>query len=138
MFETSPGLPFGTTNALVLASGGFVTQPGTTQAITPPAAAFVSLAPAQAPLAVTTSKLPGCHLGKAYSATLAATGGTSPYTWSTPDPAAFPPGFTLSSNGTISGTTTTKGTFAFTVTVTDSASNTANASLSVTCHGHAR
>jgi hypothetical protein len=136
MFETSPGLPFGTTNALVLASGGFVTQPGTTQAITTPAAAFVSLASAQAPLAVTTSKLPGCHLGKAYSATLAATGGKPPYTWSTPDPTDFPPGISLSSSGTISGTTTTKGTFHFTVAVTDSASNTASVPLSVSCHGH--
>src|SRR5262249_31550827 len=43
--ETTPALPFGTpgTTPLVLATGGFITQPGTTQAITPPAAAFVAL-----------------------------------------------------------------------------------------------
>lgn len=43
--ETTPALPFGTpgTTPLVLASGGFVSQPGTTQMITPPPAAFVTL-----------------------------------------------------------------------------------------------
>ena len=39
-----PILPAGTVTPLVLASGGFITQPGTTQAITPAAAAFVTLA----------------------------------------------------------------------------------------------
>src|SRR5262249_13160797 len=50
--ETAPGLPFGTpgTTPLVLATGGVITQPGTTQAITPPAAAFVNLVD-QAPVA---------------------------------------------------------------------------------------
>ena len=45
---TGPVLPFGTPGVtpLVAASGGFISQPGTTQAITPPAAAFVSLADA--------------------------------------------------------------------------------------------
>src|SRR5262249_16780851 len=50
--ETAPGLPFGTpgTTPLALATGGFIPQPGTTQAITPPAAAFVNLVD-QAPVA---------------------------------------------------------------------------------------
>jgi hypothetical protein len=41
--QLTPLLPPGTTTALVLASGGFITQPNTAQAITPPAAAFVNL-----------------------------------------------------------------------------------------------
>jgi hypothetical protein len=39
----TPALPPGTVTPLVAASGGFITQPGTAQAITPPAAAFVNL-----------------------------------------------------------------------------------------------
>jgi hypothetical protein len=42
--ETAPAFPFGTTTALVLATGGFITQPGTTQAITLQPGAFVNLA----------------------------------------------------------------------------------------------
>jgi hypothetical protein len=41
--QLTPLLPPGTTTALVLATGGFITQPNTAQAITPPAAAFVYL-----------------------------------------------------------------------------------------------
>jgi hypothetical protein len=46
--EAAPALPFGTpgTTPLVLASGGFLSQPGTAQMITPPPAAFVALADA--------------------------------------------------------------------------------------------
>jgi hypothetical protein len=40
-FETQPALPFGASTPLVLASGGHITQAGTTVAITPPPAAFV-------------------------------------------------------------------------------------------------
>jgi hypothetical protein len=41
--NTTPILPENTTTDLVLATGGFISQPGTTQMITPPAAAFVNL-----------------------------------------------------------------------------------------------
>jgi hypothetical protein len=58
--------------------------------------------------------------------------------WSTPDPGDFPPGITLNSDGTLTGTNSTqKGTFAFTVTATDASGATANATLSLSCHGHA-
>jgi hypothetical protein len=67
---------------------------------------------------------------------LAATGGTAPYTWSTPDPADFPPGITLNSDGTIIGTDSTqRGEFTFTVTATDASGATANAMLTLSCHG---
>jgi len=44
--QLAPLIPFAqhATTPLVLASGGFITQPGTAQMITPPAAAFVNLA----------------------------------------------------------------------------------------------
>jgi hypothetical protein len=97
----------------------------------------VTIASSTVPLAVTTTRLPSCHIGKAYSATLAATGGTPPYSWSTPDAADFPPGITLSPTGTISGTDATQtGRFKFTVTATDASGATASAMLTLSCHGH--
>ena len=52
-----------------------------------------------------------------FSATLSASGGTSPYTWSGTD---LPAGVTLSSGGVLSGTVTSANTYAIPVTVTDS------------------
>jgi hypothetical protein len=70
------------------------------------------------PVKITTGALPGATSGVAYSATLAAKGGTPPYTWSVTS-GALPPGLSLSGSGVISGKPTTKGTFSFTVKVTD-------------------
>src|SRR5262249_16162371 len=50
-------------------------------------------------------------VGKAYSSKLAASGGTPTYTYSISS-GSLPPGLTLS-NGTISGTPTTAGTYTF-------------------------
>jgi hypothetical protein len=87
-------------------------------------------------LAVTTTSLPGATLGSAYSAALAATGGTPPYTWSV-TAGSLPPGLSLSSAGTISGTPAVAGTYPVTVQAADSASprQTATARLSVTVGG---
>lgn len=83
-------------------------------------------------LGVMTSSLPAGTPGMPYSATLAATGGTAPYTWSITS-GALPNGLSLSpSSGVISGTARTSGTFTFTATVTDSASPAATASVSMT------
>ncbi len=67
----------------------------------------------------------------AYSQTLAATGGASPYTWSV-TAGALPGGLTLASNGSLTGTPNAAGTFNFTVQVTDSNHATATAPLAVT------
>jgi len=81
-------------------------------------------------LSITSASLPGALLNSAYSATLAATGGTPPYTWSIAS--GLPPGLTVNSTtGVISGTPTSTGSFTFTAKVTDSASNTATKSLSI-------
>jgi hypothetical protein len=75
-----------------------------------------------APLTVGTTSLPGGTLGIAYSATLTATGGTMPYTWSIIS-GSLPTGLTLSpSSGSITGTPTATGTATFTVQAADSAS----------------
>jgi hypothetical protein len=61
-------------------------------------------------LTITTSSLPGVDVGAPYSATLAASGGTLPYTWTVAG-GLLPAGLTLKdTTGIISGTPTTPGT----------------------------
>ena len=91
----------------------------------------LTLAVIPAGLAITTTSLPNGVEGQAYSATLGASGGTPPYTWSA-NSSSLPPGLTLSSDGTISGTPTVTGTFSFTAEVKDAAGNIAVQDLSLT------
>ncbi len=86
-----------------------------------------------APLAVLTTALPKGTQNTPYSATLAASGGTSPYTWSQTSGGAMPPGLTVSSLGNFTGTPTKSGNFGpYVFKVTDSAGNTAtSAGISV-------
>jgi hypothetical protein len=77
------------------------------------------------PLTITTaSPLPPGAAGLAYSQAFAATGGTSPYTWSVTS-GALPDGLALAAGGTLAGTPLQTGPFNFAVTVTDSTSPTA-------------
>ena len=79
---------------------------------------------------ITNSSLPAGTVGTAYTATtLAATGGTPPYTWSA---SGLPSGLSISSAGVISGTPTAAGSFSVTVQATDSAQLTATKAYSVT------
>ncbi len=68
-------------------------------------------------LQVTTSELPLGVEGEGYSASLSATGGIPPYTWSA---SGLPSGLSLNSNGTITGTPSQEFDDDFYVTVTDS------------------
>ncbi|HTU36185.1 MAG TPA: Ig domain-containing protein [Candidatus Acidoferrum sp.] len=69
----------------------------------------------------TTSPLPDGTQGTAYSEQFAASGGTSPYTWSVASGSTLPAGLTLSASGLLSGTPTAAVSSAsFGVTVTDS------------------
>ena len=84
------------------------------------------------PLTITTSSLPAWTAGVAYSQTLAAAGGTSPYTWSIAS-GPLPAGLSLSSSGTISGTPTTAGGPTSVIfRVTDSTGAAVTKSLSIT------
>lgn len=72
-------------------------------------------------LGISTTSLPGPTTNQPYSAQLNATGGLPPYSWSIAS-GSLPAGLVLSSSGQISGTPTTAGTFAFSVTAQDSSS----------------
>lgn len=74
-------------------------------------------------VSVITESLPAAAAGVAYSQTLAASGGTTPYIWTPVD--GVPPGLTLNPSGQLSGTPSTTGSFSFTVRVTDAAQRTA-------------
>ena len=69
------------------------------------------------PLTITTTQLPNGQFNLPYSASLSATGGTPPYTWSYVG-GGLPPGLSVSPAGIISGTPSGFGDL-FTVQVTD-------------------
>src|SRR5207237_999443 len=82
-------------------------------------------------LVVTTSSPPPGTQNVAYSTTLAAAGGVTPYSWSIVT-GTLPSGLSLnSSTGLISGTPTASGTSNFTVKVTDANSQTATKGFSI-------
>jgi len=96
--------------------------------------AYAQEAPARR-LFITTTSLPSGQFGVAYSTTLAASGGTTPYTWSIAN-GTLPAGLSLAaSTGKISGTPTTAAASPLTFQVTDSSrqaqSQTANLTLTI-------
>jgi hypothetical protein len=82
------------------------------------------------PVTITTNSLPDGKRNQAYAVTLAASGGTIPYTWSvTP---ALPAGFTLDpTTGVISGTPTTTSDSDHDFTVRDSTNQTTTKQLNL-------
>jgi Putative Ig domain len=97
------------------------TTNGLTGTVDGPQQTFTTLAPpAPAGMTLATTALPAGTAGTAYSATLSATGGTQPYTWSVTS-GHLPRGLRLgAATGVISGTPKQPGTAKFTITVTDS------------------
>ena len=81
-------------------------------------------------LAITTSNLPNGVVGTAYGATLSASGGTQPYSW-TLSSGQLPTGLSLSSSGSVSGTPTAAGTYSFGIRVRDYLGVTASRSYTV-------
>ncbi|MGF6418916.1 outer membrane autotransporter protein [Stenotrophomonas sp. AN71] len=81
-------------------------------------------------IAITPATLPAATGSIAYSQTLTASGGNGGYTYSLAT-GTLPPGITLSSAGVVSGTPTTTGSYAFTVTATDGFSFTGSQTYTV-------
>ncbi len=82
-----------------------------------------------AALAISTPSLPAGTTGVAVVATtLAATGGTAPYSWSA---TGLPPGLTMSTTGVLSGTPTAGGTYGVTAAVVDAVAARATRSYTV-------
>ncbi|MGE0131995.1 MAG: putative Ig domain-containing protein [Blastocatellales bacterium] len=95
--------------------------------------AYETQSASPADLIITTTSLPSGAVGGSYSATVAATGGDTPYAWSIVA-GSLPVGLSLNlQTGAISGTPATAGTSNFTVQVTDAQSqaDTATKSLSI-------
>jgi hypothetical protein len=86
------------------------------------------------PVTITTASLPGGTVGTAYSQTLAASGGTPPYSWSA---AGLPSGLSLSAAGALTGMPQVSGSSSVSFTVTDSNQNSATSTLSLTINAGA-
>ena len=81
----------------------------------------------------TATTLPTAYVGSNYTQTLAATGGSGTgYTFAVASGSSLPAGLALSSAGVLSGKPTTAGAPTFGVTATDSVSNTATTTFSLT------
>jgi hypothetical protein len=84
------------------------------------------------PLTITTSSLPSGTVQRAYTTTLEASGGQTPYTWAVLK-GQLPAGLALAgTTGTISGTPTTAGSSSFTLSVKDASDATVTLATSLT------
>lgn len=112
----------GTISGTPTISGTYLLTVQVTDGATPPQSTTASLGitvlATAGSVQVTTASLPGGTVASAYSSTLVAAGGTSPFTWSLAS-GTLPPGLSLDAAGMLSGTPTTVGTYTFLVQVTD-------------------
>ncbi len=129
-----PGMSFTTSGVL----GGFAKTPGTYSlnvTVTDAnkfsaSSAFTLVVTTPGPISVSGGALPNGTAGVPYSATLAASGGAPPYSW-TITAGALPDGLSLSPAGTISGTPSRAATYTFTATATDTSAGKASAAISI-------
>lgn len=75
-------------------------------------------------LTMTPSSLTGMSVGSPFTASITAGGGTAPFSYFMYGGTALPPGLSLASDGTITGTPTAGGAFSFTIAATDSSTGT--------------
>jgi hypothetical protein len=81
-------------------------------------------------ISISTSTLPDAMQGQAYQASLTASGGTPPYSFSVAE-GNLPPGVSLGSGGVFSGAPSVSGSYSFAVAVTGSAGDQASRVLSI-------
>ena len=130
---TSPGANEGqTTSATSSYSGTFTLSASASWTAAVATFKAVDSTPPAPPPVISTGSLASGTAGASYSATLTATGGITPYTWSVVS-GSLPAGLSLASNtGVISGTPTAAGTASFTAQVRDANSQTASQAFSIT------
>jgi hypothetical protein len=117
--DTSTGIISGTPTGSGTSTFTVTVTDSSSPAQTASASESISVAAVPA-LAVGTTALPSPTVGQQYAATLSATGGIAPYTWSV-SAGSLPAGLSLdSSTGAITGTPTSAGSVTFTVTAADS------------------
>jgi hypothetical protein len=113
---------------------GLTAGNATVSATLPGVSGSTTLAVQVSPVTISTASVPGGTMGAVYAATLAASGGTTPYAWSVIS-GSLPSGLTLNAtSGAISGTPTAAGAFSFTIQVKDTSipAQTATKVLSIT------
>ncbi len=135
---TNGTLPNGVTLSSAGLLSGTPTQSGTftptitaTNGTAPDATQTFTLTVNAATIAVNPATLPNGTVGTAYSQTITATGGTSPYMFAV-TAGTLPTGLALTPGGALSGTPTAAGTFNFTVTATDANGATGSRAYAVT------
>jgi len=131
--DPAPGVISGTPTTAETANFTVMVTDSSVPAATDTQALSIVVSAPGSPLTITTTTLPDAVFGTAYSQTLAASGGTPPYSWSI-SAGALPSGVALSAAGVISGAPLVSGSFNFTVMATDSAvpANTATQPLALT------
>lgn len=92
---------------------------------------FTITVAAPRPVSITSQTTAPGTVGHSYWIILTADGGMPYYTWALRS-GTLPDGLRLTTGGSIAGTTTTRGTFSFTVAATDSRGSTAERTLSIT------
>jgi len=109
----------GDLSGIPTSSGVFSFTVSLTDSLNNSTSKMLSLTVTSPTLLITTTELPDCVYGIAYSQQLTASGGTTPYTWTVSE-GEVPDGLTLKESGLLSGTPTNAGTYSFTIKVTDS------------------
>jgi len=133
-------LPDGLSLAASGAVSGTPTAPGAvsfgaqvTDSAGATATGSVALTIRPAPLVITTQSLPSGMNGVDYPVQLlAATGGVSPYTWSTGNSNSLPGGMTFAADGSLRGVPSAAGSYSLAAVVTDATGTKVNAAFSLT------
>jgi hypothetical protein len=132
-----PGLALGTAhgflNGTPVLAGTYTFTVQVTDANGLTATLACSLTIVSGVLTIATQVLSFAALGQPYTAVLQAILGTPPYTWSLLT-GSLPPGLALDTAGNLTGTANTRGSYTFTVKVTDAVAATATASFTITVY----